>query len=100
MYRRALLDVKNVLHLLNRGTLKEISELPGVGKKTLQQVLDARAAKAEEKGGTCLMNLSDVLNIRGINSGKIGRITGNEEVVKLVQFCKYYSKMFGGIKVC
>ena len=92
MYRQASLDLQKFLLLLNRGTQEDISKLPGVGKKTLHQLLDLRTVKANA-------TLKDVISSTCIGVGTLKKITGNEHVVKLVQFCQYFEETFKTIEV-
>ena len=92
MYKQACRSLEGLLQLINKGSMKDISGLPGIGKKSLQHILNLRS----NSDGITLRNM---LAIPGIGSGTLRKITGNEHVVNVVQFCKYYQDNFEGMKV-
>lgn len=90
MYKQTCRNLEGLLQLINKGSVKDISGLPGVGKKSLQHILNLKSEN---------ITLRNVLAIPGIGSGTLRKITGNEHVVNVVQFCKYFQDNFEGIKV-
>ncbi len=93
MYRQALLDLEKFLLLVNNGTQKDLSSLPGVGKKTLSQLLELKTVKPSH------VALKDIINSTCVGVGTLKKITSNEHVGKLVQFCRYFEETFQLIEV-
>lgn len=91
MYRQSLHELEGVLGLFNKGTARDISKLPGIGKKTLRSILDLKEHK--------VLRLKDVIGIRGVGVGTLTKITGDEHVPKVVQFCQHFQENFESSKV-
>lgn len=84
--RQAIGAISNVLKILNNGTEHDLSKLPGVGGKTVQQILALR-----QKGE---IKLRDTMAMKGVGVGTLQKITQNTDVTIVVKICQYFQETF------
>ena len=96
MYKKALKDINYLLGVLNNGTVEQLSYLPGIGKKRIEDLLKIRSER-HKQGET--LALHDVVSVKGVSGGILGKMAGNNHVIKLVQYCQYFNTMFGDSEV-
>ena len=94
--RVAHLKLKELLHVLENGSIEKLVALPGIGEATGNKLLAKRAEVAEQGRA---FRVSDVMEVDGIGAAKLAKITKEPLTKDVIKFASHYIKLFGD-QVC
>ena len=85
--------LKHALEILNKSSRATLLELPGLGPKRVDAILQAKTQHQEEQRGRSL-RLKDVVEIPGVGPSLLVKLSGDAQAAHLVKFITFYQDRF------